>query len=303
MKKKTKRTLIYSSLGIFLLILMVLIIIFVNTPQSFIIIDYRTGVIPPQVETASWQEQIFIFEAPIFGSATSSREFQICGDDGSGVTISSSYQITDKMLLSASTNGCAGNYIQAEGKLPAGQLKIIFIVPSGQPPLSGAVFGGDIEISVGSTSITNNAVWNEVDQRSARSRAGTYIYNYNLTELTPIKVYIDSQYTGVTATIEFNKYIPPIENVTIYRFENNKCTQLSINQDDKTANDYLTQAECESKIVGCSTTGCPDGFTCINDKCIENKPFNWIPIIAGSVILIFMVVVIIFIIRRKKKYA
>ena len=56
------------------------------------------------------------------------------------------------------------------------------------------------------------------------------------------------------------------ESKQFYRLSNNVCSQVSILENQKTANDYMAQSECESKIIRPITI-----FRLINNTCISEE--------------------------------
>ena len=67
------------------------------------------------------------------------------------------------------------------------------------------------------------------------------------------------------------------DKITIYRLQDNNCKELQIYPKERTPKDYDTLEECEEHI----------------------EHFNWIPLIAGGIIVIFISLIIYFKIKKK----
>jgi len=52
--------------------------------------------------------------------------------------------------------------------------------------------------------------------------------------------------------------------------------------------------------ASCEKEGCPDGFSCVDNKCEEKKKVSVIPIIVGSIIFAFIILTALFLIKRKR---
>lgn len=83
----------------------------------------------------------------------------------------------------------------------------------------------------------------------------------NAVHKTYIRCYVSGEYyleNGAPLTLYGTPFISinlkllkegVINYITIYRFENNQCSQLTINSEEKTSNDYDNLEQCELKII------------------------------------------------------
>lgn len=61
------------------------------------------------------------------------------------------------------------------------------------------------------------------------------------------------------------------KEIEVYRFENNKCTKLTIKETEKLSNDYTTKSECESKII-IEPEPCIENWNCGEfSSCLNNR--------------------------------
>lgn len=65
----------------------------------------------------------------------------------------------------------------------------------------------------------------------------------------PTSFIIKSKVGGYTEADVCTEFDLACLKITIFRLQNNECTELIIKEKDKTFNDYLTLTECESKIM------------------------------------------------------
>ncbi len=87
-----------------------------------------------------------------------------------------------------------------------------------------------------------------------------------------------SMYGFSSGTAQVKIYKVGYNIITVYRLSNNKCSEMEILDTDKTANDYMTLAECNSHITCTPSWECTEWGTCTagfqNRLCTDKNNCN-----------------------------
>ncbi|HEY0090061.1 MAG TPA: hypothetical protein VGB37_14540 [Candidatus Lokiarchaeia archaeon] len=257
----------------------------------------------PQVIEIKYWESIkgdIKFTAPVFGSVTSGSsettyspygKMTICGNSNGDLFLSDTYSSDTQLMMNSdfknlAPQSCdAENYIISEFTVPKGVMIGTFYGSAKES--NDGDSGGNIRISSGfNTLYSSYSNWNY--QCSWANRNPTFLANscrspvnnnfrIVFNETTSVKIELNTYqgYTGQGTSsiiLSFEESIEP--TLTFYRFENNKCSIINIQENQKTNNDYLLMSDCEKNIPLNKVY-----YNLINNECIsiqklENQKTN-----------------------------
>jgi len=256
------------------LISAIILIFIIKYSGIFSFIELPGIELEPQKYTENWDGIIVNIETPWKGSLSSGQtglpeaeypydKVRICGTDDEGkVSISNSYSINNNLYLSSSISGdrqeCKYNYIKTNFSLPKGTLYIDYDLSgvgsiwgdNGESEAILDITGKDISLHLYSFNCDPNRYGCGKDRYGRFNSIldpGTEEIAINEPTEIIVELKVGKSYYG-SASGKVTLTFVPSNKITIYRLENNQCNQIEIYEDERTANDYDTLAECESNI-------------------------------------------------------